>query len=335
MKSIYKISGFVILIIASLSCKKDKPVVPPEIVTTVVSEVLYTTATSGGEVTNDGGDMVARGVCWSTSTNPTINNSGTNDGTGDGLFVSSLEGLKPGTTYYLRAYATNTAGTVYGDEVSFKTHVHGNVFNTSLTYGTVSDIEGKSYKTIQIGNQLWMAENLRTTKLNDGSALPLVPESSSWSNLITPAYCWFENNDTIYENIYGAYYNWFAVSSGKLCPDGWHVPDDTEWQTLVSYLGGAGTAGSKLKATGTSDWILPNRDATNLSGFTALPAGMRESSDGAFGGQGSLGSWWSATEIQSSPLSTAWFQWVHGDTTIVTRDQIFKNDGMPVRCMKY
>jgi len=336
MKSIFRLSVIILIIILNLSCKKkDTVILSPIVTTTPVSEILYTTATSGGTVTEDGGDPnVLRGVCWGTSSNPTIENSRTIDGSGTGEFTSSIYGLSLGTSYHLRAYATNSAGTVYGSGISFTTHITGIKFNSSLTYGTVTDIEGKNYKTIPIGIQVWMAENLKTSKLNDGTPIPLVTNNAEWSNLLTPGYCWFENNDTLYENIYGAHYNWFAVSTGKLCPAGWHIPSDSEWQILVDYLGGSDISGSKIKEAGSNNWALANTDATNSSGFTALPSGQRSSMDGTFVGQGIYGGWWSTTELDTSPLSAVWCRWIHADTTVVARNEIFKKDGFNVRCVK-
>ena len=335
-KNIFRLSGILLIIIFNLSCKNNTIVIfSPGITTTTVTNILYATATSGGTVTEDGGDPnILEGVCWGTSSGPTIENNRTADGLGTGQFVSSLTGLKPGTSYYLRAYATNSAGTSYGSELRFTTKIPGVHFNANLTYGTMTDIDGNNYKTIPIGNQVWMAENLKTTKLSDGAAIPEVNDDGQWSNLVTPGYCWYDNNDTLYENIYGAYYNWFAVSTGNLCPFGWHVPSDSEWQLLADYLGGSDNAGSKIKEPGTNNWVLPNTDATNASGFTALPAGQRESLDGTFIGQGIYGGWWSTTELATSPLSAAWCRWIHGDTTVVARNEIFKKDGFSVRCIK-
>jgi uncharacterized protein (TIGR02145 family) len=291
MKNIVKISGIILIIILNLSCKnKDIVIFSPGIATSPVTEILYASATSGGTVTEDGGDPnILRGVCWGTSSNPTVENNRTADGTGTGEFVSSIAGLKFGTSYYLRAYATNSAGTSYGSELKFTTKTPGVQFNTSLTYGTITDIDANSYKTIPIGIQVWMAENLKTSKLNDGTAIPSVTDDAQWTNLLAPAYCWFDNNDTLYKNIYGAYYNWFTVSTGKLCPVGWHVPSDDEWQLLVDYFGGSNIAGSKIKEAGTNNWVFSNNDATNSSGFTALPGGMRGTLDGTFSGQGNYG----------------------------------------------
>jgi uncharacterized protein (TIGR02145 family) len=233
----------------------------PTVTTGTTTPTSSTTASSGGNVTSDGGATVtARGVCWSTSQNPTISNSRTTNGSGTGTFTSSITGLSPNTTYYLRAYATNNEGTGYGNEVSFTTSDEI-IFNPSLTYGEVSDIDGNYYKTIQIGSQIWMAENLKTTRYNDGSNIPLVTDNTAWSNLTTPGYCWYNNDAATYKNVYGALYNWYAVNTGKLCPSGWHVPSEYEWTLLVNYLGGVYAAGGKLKETGTTHWYSPNAGA--------------------------------------------------------------------------
>jgi uncharacterized protein (TIGR02145 family) len=335
MKNRIRIIGTILIIILISSCKKDVQVLLPEVITASTSNILYESAVSGGTVASDGGgNVVARGVCWSTAPDPTTADHKTADGTGKGDFTSSIYGLKLGTLYYVRAYAMNTMGTVYGDPVTFTTKVTGVKFNSSMIYGTLTDIDGKNYKTIPIGSQVWMAENLKTTKFNDGTQIPLIVDAAQWTNIITPAFCGYANNDTLYENIYGAYYNWFAVSSGKLCPSGWHVPSDTEFQLMIDFLGGDNSAGSKLKESGSNNWSLPNRDATNASGITALPAGMRSSLDGSFSGQGIYGGWWTSTETNSSPMGAAWSRWIHADTTVVARSEIFKKDGFSVRCLK-
>lgn len=330
-----KTAGIFLITLAVFSCKKDKRLFPPVISTTAVKEILYTTAVSGGAVSDDGGaSVVARGVCWAPSPNPTTASNLSYDGTGDGEFTSVLYGLTPGIQYYVRAYATNSAGTVYGSELTFTTKVPAVKFNTSLSYGTATDADGKTYKTILIGTQTWMAENLKTTKFNDGTPIPLVSDGIVWSNNLTPAYSWFANNKELYGDIYGGVYNWFAVSSGKLCPSGWHVPSDSEWQQMIDYLGGRSVAGSKLKETGTNNWIGSNTDATNSSGFTAISSGLRSSTNGIYGGEGSFGGWWSSTELNTSPLGTAWTRWVHGDTTAIARSDIYKIDGFSVRCLQ-
>jgi uncharacterized protein (TIGR02145 family) len=335
MKSIFRITGFILAIILFFACNEEKQVLPPMVSTSPVTEILYYSAVAGGIVTEDGGGQIfARGVCWGTEPNPTTENSITVNGAGTGAFWSYIDGLTSGTTYHLRAYVTNSTGTEYGDDIMFTTHITGVKFNPDLVYGSLADVEGKLYKTITIGTQVWMAENLKTTRFNDGATIPEVTGYAQWSDMTSPAYSWHNNNDSLYENIYGAYYNWFSVSTGKLCPAGWHVPSDNEWQVLISYLGGDKVAGSRLKEAGTNNWISSNKNATNESGFTALPAGFRGAVDGTFAGQGDYGAWWSATEMSQSVYGTAWCRWVHGDTTLVVRNEVFKKDGFTIRCLK-
>jgi len=239
----------------------------PVITTTVVDNITPNSATSGGNITSDGGAPVtARGVCWSTNQNPTIADNTTNDGSGTGSFTSGITGLSPGQTYYVRAYATNSAGTGYGDEKSF---------TTLFCPSTVTGNDGNVYQVVRIGNQCWMAENLRTTRYANGDAIPQVTGNSTWSSLSTGAWCWYDN-DNQYENPYGKLYNWHAVADSRnICPAGWHVPTDAEWDALANFLGGSNVAGGKMKATGTAHWNSPNTDATNSSGFTGLPGGYR------------------------------------------------------------
>lgn len=335
MKIIFRISGYILTSIFLFSCQEEERVMPAMVTTAPVTGILYYTAVGGGVVTEDGGGQVfTRGVCWGTESNPTISDNLTVDGSGTGSFDSYLDGLASGVTYYIRSYATNSAGTEYGNELTFTTHLTGVNFNTGLVYGTVSDTDGKTYRTIPIGSQVWMAENLKTTRFNDGTTIPEVSGFGEWSDLTTPAYSWCYNNPSAYGNIYGAYYNWFAVSTGKLCPAGWHVPSDNEWQILVANLGGERVAGSKLKEAGKNNWIPSNKDATNQSGFTAIPAGIRGATDGSYSGQGYYGGWWSATESSQSAFGSAWCRYVHGDTTLAVRNEIFKKDGFSVRCIK-
>jgi uncharacterized protein (TIGR02145 family) len=151
------------------------------------------------------------------------------------------------------------------------------VFNTGLTYGTMTDQDGNIYKTITIGTQTWMAENLRTTKYRDSTEIPNVTDNTAWEALTTGAYCNY-NNTTSADTIatYGRLYNWYAATDSRnIAPAGWHVPTDAEWTTLTTYLGGESVAGGKMKETGITHWISPNTGATNESGFSALPSGTR------------------------------------------------------------
>jgi uncharacterized protein (TIGR02145 family) len=150
---------------------------------------------------------------------------------------------------------------------------NGIIFNPNLTYGSLSDIDGNIYKTIQIGTQIWMAENLKTTRYNDGSSIPLL--TSTWYYSQDQAYCWYDNNETAYKDIYGALYSSYAIVTNKLCPTGWHSSTDSDWLTMITYLGGESVAGAKLKEVGSTHWTGPNSVATNETGFTALPSGYR------------------------------------------------------------
>jgi uncharacterized protein (TIGR02145 family) len=303
-------------IICCNSCSKDSP----SVTTANVSDITPSGAVSGGTVTDNGGsDITARGVCWGTTQNPTISSGKTSNGSGNGPFTSNITGLTANTTYYVRAYATNSEGTGYGNEVSFTTKSN-----------TLQDIDGNNYNTVQIGTQIWMKENLKTTRYKDGSNIPLVSDNTSWSNLTSPGYCWYNNNASTFGGTYGALYNWYAAGTNKLCPDGWHVPTDTEWTALITFLGGQSVAGGKMKEQGTSHWFSPNFGATNTSGFTGLPGGFRYS-DGTFGRLGEIADFWSYSE---NSASNAWDYGFDNIYEKINRDSDPKNGGFSIRCLK-
>ena len=295
----------------------------PTLTTTTITAITQTTVTSGGNITSNGGaSITARGVCWSTSSNPTIEiDSKTTDGAGTGIFSSSLTGLTAGTLYYVRAYATYSAGTAYGNEVSFKT------YNSDA----IQDIEGNYYNIVTIGSQVWMKDNLNTTKYNDGISIPTVTGYYAWSNLSTPAYCSYVIGNNNYKDIYGALYNWYTVSTAKICPSGWHVPTNAEWTTLTDYLGGLSLAGSKLKETGTTHWLTPNTGATNETGFTALPGGVRGSNGFFDTALGSRGCWWS--NYATGP-TTAFSRSLYYNSGGVEYIGYEKRSGFSIRCVK-
>jgi uncharacterized protein (TIGR02145 family) len=304
-----------------------KQITLASLTTTSVTSVDLTTAVSGGNITSDGGGTItARGVCWATTENPTISNGLTVDGIGIGSYTSTLSALIPGTTYYVRAYATNSAGTAYGNEVSF----------TTLPAGmTVTDIDGNIYNTVSIGSQVWMAENLKTTKYNDNTTIPLVTDNNLWAVDNETGYCWYNNDISSYKDSYGALYKFYTLSAssngGKnVCPTGWHVPSSAEWVTLVNYLLGNDVAGGKLKETGTTHWLSPNTGATNESGFTALPGGYREI-DGRFSNIGTGGYWWTSTwgTGGKAPL-----YFITNTGANLYQIPLSRNYGFSVRCIK-
>jgi uncharacterized protein (TIGR02145 family) len=190
-------------------------------------------------------------------------------------------------------------------------------------------VENRRYKTVKIGDQIWMAENLIATKLNDGTSIPLITNKNDWGNLTTPGFCWYINQIDN-GNLYGALYNWYVINTGKLCPIGWHVPTDAEWITLINYLGGENIAGSKLKEAGIRHWKSKNFDAINGKNYTALPGGSR-TRRGTFLGIGKIGSWWSSTEYS---LSLAWNCYMANYTSNVFRTPDYKKSAFSVRCIK-
>ncbi|HEY3372477.1 MAG TPA: FISUMP domain-containing protein [Prolixibacteraceae bacterium] len=288
------------------------------------SELLSITAISvscGGHIIADGGmSILSHGVCWSTNQNPTIADHKLSNTQEDSSFTSHITGLKPNTTYYLRAYATNYKETGYGNELTFKTLASG--------IGPVTDIDGNVYNTVIIGTQVWMVENLQTTRYNDGTP---IPQDTVWFNLRTEAYCWYDN-DIANKNVYGALYNWFAVHTEKLCPQGWHVPSDEEWTTLTNFLGKANVAGGQMKEAGTTHWMSPNNGTNPEVGFNAVPGGYR-GSNGKFQYLYYRCNYWSSTQILDSP-TTVWDRNLKNVDTSVYAGAMAMNYGCSVRCIK-
>ena len=294
----------------------------PVVITSVVTNITSFAASCGGNVTSDGGlPVIAKGVCWSTANTPTIADSKTASGTGTGSFTSNITGLFANTTYYVRAYAVNSAGVAYGNVVAFKT-LSGE--------GTVVDIDANVYNYITIGSQVWMIENLKTTKYRNGDPIPNESSDGAWNTLSIGARCDYENNP-LNGLIYGKLYNWSAVNDNrKIAPTGWHVPTDSEWTTLINFLGGENIAGGKLKEAGLSHWLTPNLGATNESNFTALPGGYRDI-NGLFADGGSFGNYWSSTE---SMVGYAWYRHFYYNFAGASKIYFSKKAGFSVRCIK-
>jgi uncharacterized protein (TIGR02145 family) len=297
----------------------------PTLTTTAVSSIATTVAVSGGTISNDGGATItAKGVCWSTSINPTIAlSTKTNEGAGTGVFTSNLAGLIPNTTYYIRSYATNSAGTAYGNELSF---------TTAPIPVSVTDIDGNIYSLVTICNQTWTKTNLNVTKYRNGDIIPQVTDATQWASLNTGAWCYYSNTSSN-GTTYGKLYNWFAVIDPRgLAPTGYHIPTDAEWTTLTTCLGGTSVAGGAMKATGTTYWASPNTDATNSSSFTGLPGGGRNSGSSAvFSGLGNYGCWWSATY---NSAFNAWNRTLFNNMGSIQRGNNDNQFGLSVRCIK-
>lgn len=316
------------------SCKKDDDnnIGIPVLTTNTVTHITFTKAKSGGNITSDGGTtVITRGVCWSINVNPTIEDNKTEEGRGAGEFTSILSGLTPNTTYYVRAYATNSNGTSYGSTMSFTTLGSSDNEFTDPRDGNV-------YQTVTIGNQEWMAENLKY--------LPSVTIPAAGSDT-TPYYYVYGYNGNIVDDAkatsnyttYGVLYNWPAAMAGSassttnpsgvqgVCPPGWHLPSDEEWVELLFNTGGNSLAGGNLKAPVL--WENPNTGATNEFGFTALPGGGRNSE--GFHLLGYFGRWWSSTEASSE---NALHRDIYYDDTSMFRNVINKNYGFSVRCVR-
>lgn len=527
------LSGLILFCI-TISCDKSEV---PVVTTSETSNIAGSEATSGGMITSEGsGVVITRGVCWSNQINPKITGSKTTDGAGAGTFISSLTGLNPATTYYVRAYATNSAGTGYGMTMSFTTAgdspstvtnpatdiithqavlngqinpnyltttvsfeygtstnygssvdysqnpLSGNEFfavsaliadlipgttyhfrvkavnsigttygddnqftttgsipsiasesfvrksstaatylaiinpnllstvvtieyGTSIDYGSsaagtpnqidgetntsvsasitdltpnltyhlrikavneagtiygddktfmlpnpVTDADGNLYNTLIIGNQTWTERNLEVTKFNDGTDIPQVTDDNLWGGLTSPGFCWYSNDEASSKGtIFGALYNWYAASSGKLCPTGWHVPSHQDWTALESYLsingynydGAFNYNGYAIALAQTSGWNYSNHSGApgnndfpkkrNITGFSAIPAGVRDANQLIFGARGYYAMFWTSSTYSSD---LAYDRGIDYSLSSVGTGTINKKSGLSIRCIK-
>jgi len=269
-----------------------------------VSSVTETSVVTGGQVTTEGGSPVtARGVCWSGSLNPSLSDAHTTNGSGPGVFTSNLTGLTPATTYYVRAYAVNTAGTAYGNQVEFVTSGGGGSGQPCPGLPSISDPrDGQSYPTVQIGSQCWLRKNMNFSTGNS----------------------WCYDNNTANCTTYGRLYDWSAALGA--CPPGWHLPTTEEYTLLADFLV-AGLSGTKMKST--TGWY-NNGNGTNESGFTALPGGIRNLT-GGYEGLTQWGIFWTST---SSSADQAWIRMLEYNTTGIGSQPGHKNMGRSVRCVR-
>lgn len=320
MKKLLLLTVFVLI-----SCSKDSadsapngPVpMAPTVSTTAIHDVDLTSAKAGGTIVNENGNAITqKGICWSSEPLPTVAlASKTEQGGGSEIFEGSISNLIPDTRYYVRAYATNVAGTSYGNQFYFRSRIQTD---------PVIDYDGNVYQTIKIGNQIWMKENLRNTHYCNGDEIPNNLEPY-WNNQTTASWAYYQN-DSSHNVPYGKLYNWYVANDSRNpCPCNWHVPTTAEWQTLISYVG---DNSGKLKEARVWPWVLGEQDqATNESGFSAWPAGFRGSSNLIFSFGFDTGFWTYGNDYSPTIIHAA-------TNNVDTYAMIGYGTGASIRCIK-
>ncbi|MBQ7551714.1 MAG: T9SS type A sorting domain-containing protein, partial [Bacteroidales bacterium] len=317
------------------------------VITSLVSGITQTEAVVGGEVISDGGEEVTdRGVCWNTVGTPTITDSCIHLGNGLGAFSDTLSGLSMNTVYYVRAYAINNVGVSYGETVSFVT-----LDQSCPGTPTVTDIDNNTYATVQIGNQCWMKENLRTTKYADGTEIEYGNDVDFSYSM---AYYYYDPSSDV--QTYGLLYNWkammgdsatsFSNPSGVqgICPNGWHVPSDAEWEQLLEYVSSqsqyvCGTTSTNIAKALAAKAVWPNissadcaignnQDANDATGFGAMPAGYYS---GLYYDFGARAHYWCSSQQSAT---TGFYRGFFHDNAEVIRSQCEKYYAKSVRCVK-
>lgn len=300
----------------------------PHVITVNAKNVTANSADLGGKVTEAGGSAVTeRGVCWAVYNNPTINDNKQAAGSDTGSFVTTVTGLATGQNYFFRAYAINDEGTGYGSVEQFNTSQGSGQSCPGLPVLT-DPRDGQQYPTVQIGSQCWMAKNL-----NIGEIIELHQDQDP-----TKYQKWCFGNVSGNCDTYGGLYQWEELMQGAtqqgsrgICPEGWHVPTDGEWITMIMYLGGYDPSGGKIKEAGFDHWQPPNTSADNSSGFTALPGGMRYTIDSLTYDLGYLAYFWTSNINWDN---TAWCYWFFHNQGNAYRYALFHHDGASVRCLK-
>lgn len=301
----------------------DIRLLTPSIATVKLSNIDLNTVEVETEIVyTHNSPITEKGICWSTGTNPDIN-TGTKavDASANLTFSNVIGSLNPWTAYYVRGYAITGLGTFYGAVLQV-------VIIPTVSYGNVTDIDGNNYRTVVIGTKEWMADNLKVAHYNDGTTISSATQdifktTGSGAHIAYGA-------DAGNVATFGFLYNGYAVSTGKVCMTGWHVPSPTEWNQLATNLGGLETAGGRMKAV-SSEWTSPNVAADNESGFSGLPGGsycrVCSSNSGIFADLGTDGYWWSSS-------AGTFFYLTNDLASMRAKGTANINDGLSVRCVK-
>lgn len=305
----------------------------PILTTSPIANITQQNASSGGNITSDGGAaIIERGICWNIVGNPTVSDSKATIVGSVGTFSANTTQLKAQTTYHLRAYAINSVGVAYGNEVIF------NTLDLSIPGPNVTDVDGNIYHSVILGGVTWMVENLRTTKFQNLTTLTNITVNSDWQNNHpeTGSYCYY-NNQSTNASSYGVLYDFFAATNPQnIAPDGWKVPSKQDWDNLINYINfNCVERGEALKInTGSYTFQTPN-NATNLSGFSAMPGGYRSGQNGSFSNQGTDGYWWTSTEVNTVYGKCKRLTWNSTEVTeTVAGASPGKKTGLAIRCIK-
>lgn len=316
------------IIVLFNGCQKDQ-LGELNLITKPAHSISQTRALVECDVTNESGkDRINYGICWDLNPNPTVNSTKIEKLLLENKngFSIQLKHLIPDRTYYARSYASGNNETVYGNEISFTT-LQG-------TIGQITDIDGNVYNTVIIGEQVWMVENLKTTRFRNGDPIPYVSDISQWDTLTSGAYCYYDN-DISNAATYGNLYNWYAAADTRnIAPAGWHAATDSDWLSLVTFLSnlvGFNRSDRMLIEDGTEYWLNNNYPPGELNetGFTALPGGKL--GQNGFENINEDGYWWSTTEYY--PSNTYYWRIFIGYWGIERKSDI-KTNGFSVRCVK-
>lgn len=314
------------LVFVLTGCEKDKKT---DTLPVIAGTELFSTGSDGVTLkailrNNNNESIKNAGALWSLLPAPSDDNNFVEGNLTDSILFVRIEHLTPGTKYFIRLKIDCREIDIYSDDIAV------------TTLNRISDTEGNMYNTVLIGSDVWMKENLRTRKFNEGEQIEYV--SGDWSALSTAAYTWYDFDESNGQS-YGALYNWPAVETGKLCPAGWHIATNEDWNSLTEYLGGEHLAGGLLKEP-FGYWAGPNTDATDFSGFSALPGGSSGTRMGSFSGKGFQALWWESAIDYSynSEQGMLLFRAVSYDRPDIERNGFLSKGGplnfLSVRCVK-